>query len=121
MKRLPVKWVRDLAKSHYKKGSECAVCSSTEKLEHHHYSSLSLVFRKWLKLRGIKIASDDDVKECREGFINDHWYEVVDDMVTLCKQDHLQLHKVYGTEPTLSTVAKQKRWVVRQREKRGLI
>lgn len=117
MNRIPVKWVRDFVKSHYKKGSCCAVCGVTEKLEHHHYTSISLIFRKWLKAHGIKIKTDEDVLEVRESFAKDHWFEVVEDMVTLCNTHHKQLHKVYGKEPPLSTVEKQRRWVSRQKQK----
>ncbi len=41
LKRDVVKYVRDKAKSKYKKGSACEICGETEQLDFHHFYSLT--------------------------------------------------------------------------------
>ena len=118
-KRLPVKWIRDLNKRKYKKGTECAVCGTNEELEFHHYYSITLLFEKWLKVNKLKVVTDDDVLAIRDQFSAEHTSEIFDDTVTLCKTHHARLHQVYGITPPLSTAEKQKRWISIQAEKLG--
>jgi hypothetical protein len=119
-KRDPVKFVRDKAKGRYEKGSECFICGATEKLDFHHFYTLTPLFNKWLRDNHIKINTDEDVIEVRDRFIQEHMDELYVHTVTLCHDHHLKLHSLYGKDPPLSTAAKQERWVNIQREKNGL-
>ena len=49
LKRDPVKYIRDRAKSKYKKGSECEICGSENQLDFHHFYSLAPLLQEWLK------------------------------------------------------------------------
>jgi hypothetical protein len=119
LKRLPVKYLRDLAKSDYEKGSECYICNTTEELEFHHYYSVSELYKKWLKKNKFK---SEDVLDHREAFIEEHHKEMYEYTVTLCSFHHNEkLHQIYGRNPTLGTAQKQMRWVEKQRVKNGLV
>jgi hypothetical protein len=120
MKRDAVKFVRDRAKARYKKGSECFICGSTDRLDFHHFYTLTPLLNKWLKKQGIKIETDEDILAVRDQFIEEHLVELYDETVTICHTHHLKLHSVYGKDPALTTAEKQKRWVQIQREKNGL-
>lgn len=119
-KRDPIKWIRDKAKHKYTKADSCRICACTEKLELHHYHSLTALFEKWAKSNGHRIDTDDQVMEVREAFIAQHEFELYEDTVTLCNTHHKLLHKVYGIRPLLSTTSKQRNWVSIQRQKNGL-
>lgn len=112
LKRVPTKYIRDGIKANYQKGSSCQICGCTDSLELHHYTSVALLFKKWCKKNKY---STEDVLEIREEFYKEHWHELVEFVVTLCKTHHKALHKVYGVEPLLSTTPKQVRWVERKR------
>ena len=114
MKRDVVKYIRDRAKSQYKKGSECYICGSKEKLDFHHYYTLTVLLNQWMLKNRLK---PEDVLEWRDTFIEQHRPELYDHAVTLCHLHHLQLHKVYGKNPNLGTAKKQMRWVEIQRNK----
>ena len=43
LKRDIVKYVRDKAKSRYEKASECRICGTNERLDFHHFYSLTLL------------------------------------------------------------------------------
>lgn len=116
-KRIPLKYVRDLAKSGYKKGSSCEICGTTEELDFHHYYTLTPLFEKWCRVKGIKIKTDEDVLAIRADFVAEHEKELYEDTVTLCHSHHMALHSVYGKAPPLTTAEKQKRWVQIQKEK----
>ena len=49
LKRDPVKYIRDRAKSKYKKETECYICGIDKELDFHHFYSLAPLLRKWLK------------------------------------------------------------------------
>lgn len=117
MARIPIKWVRDLAKSGYKKGTSCEICGATEQLDFHHYYTLTPLFEKWCRTKKLKITCDEDVLAIREEFIAEHLKELYEDTVTLCHTHHMALHAVYGKDPSLATAEKQKRWVKIQKEK----
>ena len=119
-KRDPIKYVRDKAKARYQKGSECFICGSTERLDFHHFYSLTPLFNKWLKGNSIKMTTEEDVLAVRDRFIEEHLPELYDHAATLCHVHHLKLHSIYGKDPPLVTAEKQKRWVEIQREKNGL-
>lgn len=112
------KYVRDKAKSKYDKGTECYICGGTDKLDFHHYNSLSPLLHKWVKN---KMLSPEDVLDFREQFIEEHHYELYLHAVTLCHGHHLQLHSIYGKDPALFTAKKQEKWVEIQRTKNGMV
>ena len=118
LKRDCVKYIRDKAKSGYIKGPECEICGDTKKLDFHHYYTMTLLMRKYMKENSLE---EYLVLEWRDEFIDDHGKEVYDDTVTLCHRHHLQLHSIYGKDPSLATAKKQARWVQIQREKHGLV
>mgnify|MGYP001165485546 FL=1 len=118
LKRDLVKYIRDKAKSKYQKGCECEICGATENLDFHHFYSLSPLLAKWVKLHKLDPAL---VLEWRDDFISKHSAELYEHTATLCHSHHLQLHSIYGKDPSLATAKKQKRWVGIQREKHGLV
>jgi|TARA_B110000977_G_scaffold26440_1_gene32894 hypothetical protein len=118
LKRDLVKYIRDKAKSRYQKGTECFICGDTEKLDFHHFYSLSPLLHKWVREHNLKPS---EVLEWREEFIDKHDAELYDHTVTLCHTHHLKLHSLYGKDPSLATAKKQERWVRIQREKHGLV
>ena len=120
MKRDPIKFVRDRAKGRYNKGTECFICGSKEKLDFHHFYTLTPLFNKWLRANKITINTDEDVLEVRDRFIAEHMDELYIHTITLCHDHHLKLHSLYGKDPPLTTAMKQKRWTEIQREKHGL-
>jgi hypothetical protein len=117
LKRYPIKYIRDRAKSKYNKGTECQICSSDEKLDFHHYTTLSDLLARWLNKTRL---STEDVLDWRDRFIEEHNKELFDETVTLCHVHHLALHAIYGKNPNLGTAKKQARWVEKQRIKHGL-
>lgn len=124
LKRDPVKYIRDKAKSQYEKGTECSICGRTDTLDFHHFYSLSPLLDTWLKEKQ-KIRpehyTDEYIVIWRDEFIEEKEAELYEHTVTLCHAHHLQLHTVYGRNPALVTAEKQKRWVDIQREKNGLV
>ena len=118
LKRIPIKYVRDRAKSRYVKDSKCYICGNDEKLDFHHYFTVDILFDNWLRKNKIIIESAEDVIEIRDEFITQHEYELFEYAVTLCKEHHKRLHTVYSQRPALSTAGKQERWVNKQRIKR---
>lgn len=124
LKRDPVKYIRDKAKSQYEKGIECRICGKTDTLDFHHFYSLSPLLDTWLKDKQ-KIRpqhyTDEYIVIWRDEFIEENWAELYEHTVTLCHAHHLQLHNVYGRNPALVTAQKQKRWVDIQRDKHGMV
>jgi hypothetical protein len=118
LKRDAIKYIRDRAKSAYEKGNSCHICGETENLDFHHYYTLSPLLRAWLLKKKYK---EEDVLEYRDEFIAENHAEMYDHTVTLCHTHHLQLHSIYGKDPSLGTAKKQMRWVQIQREKHGLV
>jgi hypothetical protein len=118
LKRDAVKYVRDRAKSAYTKDSVCRMCGATEELEFHHYTSMTAMLDRWLRKEKI---NPSDIVEHRDRFIEEHYDQIYNKTVTLCKSCHSRLHKVYGQKPGLGTATKQERWVEKQRIKNGLV
>jgi hypothetical protein len=116
-KRIPVKWIRDGAKSAYEKQSECHICGSTTELELHHTNSLTLLLEKWAKENGHDLSTDADVLAVRDMFIDAHHSEIYVEVFTLCLKHHQKLHGVFGKAPALSTAEKQNRWIEKQKAK----
>lgn len=117
MKRLPIKYVRDRAKSAYEKKSSCHVCGTTDELELHHFTPLTRLFELWCMKKKYRVETDDDILAIRDEFIAENHDAIYVLVVTLCKEDHSKLHKVYGKSPAITTAAAQARWVEKQRIK----
>lgn len=117
-----VKVFRDGIKVHYAKGDFCEICGTTENLHFHHFKSVSILIETWLKKRKItEFESLEHAQEIRQEFYSEHWEDMTSYGATLCKQHHEALHKVYGGNPVLGTASKQQRWVIKQKEKNGLV
>ncbi len=118
LKRLEVKYIRDGAKAAYNKGTECYICGTSDELQLHHFRSLTLLWENWKRKNKITIDTVDDIMEIRDTFVSDHYKEMYEEVVTLCKFHHMErLHKIYGKVPLLITANKQKNWCEKRREK----
>jgi len=115
--RTAIRWIRDGVKANYTKGTTCEVCGCTDDLELHHPHTLSLVFEEYCQKNGLTVEGKDDVLAMRDEFYKAHWEELVVDVLTLCNTHHKLLHKIYGSQPSLSTASKQREWVKRLSEK----
>lgn len=116
-KRIPVKHIRDGAKSAYEKKDSCFICDSRENLELHHVNSLTLLLEKWAKTHNIDISTDDAVLAIRARFIEEHTSQLYDEVFTLCLRHHQKLHGIFGKAPPLHTAQKQVNWVTKQKAK----
>lgn len=116
-KRIPVKWIRDGAKSAYEKQNHCYICSSQTDLELHHTHSITLLLDRWCQREGIKLETDSEVLAIRDKFIDVHKQEIYEWVYTLCSQHHIRLHQIFGKAPDLLSAHKQQRWIELQREK----
>jgi hypothetical protein len=121
LRRDLVKYVRDKAKSKYKKATQCYICGETENLDFHHFYGMTELLETWLKSKKITITSADEIMNLREIFIKEYTNEIYHEAATLCKAHHQRLHSIYGKRPKLVTAFKQKRWVNIQREKYGMV
>ena len=121
LKRDLVKYVRDKAKSAYKKESACYICGSTEDLDFHHYYGLTELLEKWIADNKLEINDEESILSLRESFINEYKEQIYTKTVTLCHKHHLELHRLYGRNPALVTAKKQMRWVEIQRDKHGMV
>lgn len=119
-KRIPVKWIRDRAKSAYEKQSSCHICGSETDLELHHTHSITLLLERWIEKTGRDFSTDDSVLANRDEFIEAHRPEIYDEVYTLCNHHHVALHSVYGKAPGLNTTQKQKNWIETQKAKATL-
>lgn len=116
-KRIPIKWIRDGAKSAYEKQSHCWICQGSTDLELHHTHSLTLLLDRWCQVNGIQLETDEDVLRIRDQFISEHHTEIYTAVYTLCNQHHVKLHQIFGKAPGLLTATKQQRWIELQRDK----
>ena len=116
-KRIPVKWVRDRAKSAYEKQTTCFICGSQQDLELHHLHSITVLLERWAQAQGYDISTDEGILAVRDEFISEHHVEIYDQVYTLCNRHHVQLHGVYGKTPQPGSEPKQARWIQLQREK----
>lgn len=121
LKRDLVKYVRDKAKSQYKKATSCYICGNTENLDFHHFYGLTELLEWWMKEQKVVIETEEDILRLREQFIADNKEKVYDHAVTLCHMHHLRLHNIYGKRPKLITAKKQEKWVEIQRTKHGMV
>lgn len=109
--------MRDGIKSQYPKASECRICGTDENLEFHHYHTVALLVKNYAAENQLDFNNSEVVLEHRTAFYEKYRHELVEHAVTLCRDHHLQLHKVYTKEPPLFTANKQEVWVERQRLK----
>lgn len=117
-KRDIVKYVRDGIKQNYVKQEHCAICSSEQNLELHHYHSVKLVVDQFITANNLpEPSTEDECVSIREQLYKERWYELVDDTVTLCQEHHKELHRIYGVTPLLNTAEAQKTWVSRRNAK----
>ena len=121
LKRDLVKYVRDKAKSKYKKDTHCYICGSTENLDFHHFNGLTELLEPWMKDKDIAITTEEEILGLREQFIKENEEQVYNQAVTLCHMHHLRLHNIYGKRPKLITAKKQQNWVEIQRNKHGMV
>ena len=121
LKRDLVKYVRDKAKSKYKKDTHCYICGSTENLDFHHFYGLTELLESWLKERDVTVKTEEEILELREIFIKENEDKVYKQAVTLCHMHHRKLHNIYGKRPKLLTAEKQRNWVEIQRKKHGMV
>jgi hypothetical protein len=117
LRRIPIKYVRDRAKSRYEKDSCCYICEDTGILDFHHYYTVDVLFDNWLKKNKISINNVDDILAVRDDFIKEHEYELFDYAITICRKHHKLLHSIYGQRPPLATATKQARWIEKQKQK----
>jgi len=118
LKRDEIKYIRDISKSAYRKEGYCYICNATENLQFHHFYSMTLLWNKWKKENNIIITSVEDILKYREDFKSEHYNEIYNLAITLCKFHHMErLHKIYGKVPPLSTALKQKSWCEKQKIK----
>lgn len=115
--RIPVKWVRDRAKSAYDKKDHCFVCGTQTDLELHHTHSITLLLNNWAAEMHYDISTDEGILAVRDEFIAAHHKEIYEDVYTLCNPHHVALHSVYGKAPALTSAAKQSSWIEKQRAK----
>ena len=78
LKRDLVKYVRDKAKSKYKKATDCYICGATENLDFHHFNGLTELLESWLKKKQIQVTEEEDILNLREQFIAEHRTELYD-------------------------------------------
>lgn len=115
--RIPVKWVRDRAKSAYDKQDHCCVCGTDQDLELHHTHSITLLLNNWAQEMRYDISTDSGILAVRDEFIEVYHKEIYEDVYTLCNPHHVALHGVYGKAPALTTAAKQGTWIEKQKAK----
>jgi len=115
--RIPVKWVRDRAKSAYEKQTFCYICGSENDLELHHTHSITILLELWAQKMGYDISTDEGILTVRDEFIEAHHKQIYEDVYTLCNRHHVMLHGVYGKKPAITTADKQTRWIEKQKAK----
>lgn len=115
--RIPVKWVRDKAKSAYEKQGSCFICGIDQDLELHHTHSITILLENWARNNGYDISTDEGILAVRDKFIESHKREIYEEVYTLCNRHHVKLHSIYGKKPPIGTADKQSRWIHKQKEK----
>lgn len=117
LKRYPVKMVRDRAKSAYIKAETCEICGTTEELQLHHFCSMAELWNAWCLKNKYRPNTVEEMLELRDIFIEAHKKQIYEDVVTLCKKHHEQLHMVFGRNPIISTAIAQGKWVNARKNK----
>ena len=115
--RIPVKWVRDRAKSAYDKKDNCCICGTSVDLELHHFNSITILLEKWASVKKYDISTDDGILAVRDEFIAEHKDELYEQVRTLCNKHHVALHRIFGKAPPPNSGPRQERWVRIQTDK----
>jgi len=114
-----VKYVRAKAKTQYHryKKDECWVCKSEKDLELHHVYPLSDLIWEWVVKKGIKNPTNEP--HIREELFNDVGAQIFNEenLITLCKVHHTNLHRLFGKTYGVKIVEKVKNYLTKQREK----
>lgn len=119
LKRLPIKYIRDYMKKHYKTREYCFVCGSVESLELHHIYSVSQLFEDWCKVNRVREPKTiEEMNKIREQFCQDEEERLNNsNLYTLCKAHHQRLHSIYGQKYSNHIASKVIRWLEIQKEK----
>jgi hypothetical protein len=121
LKRYHVKYIRDYMKNDYKAKDCCLICGAVENLELHHLYCVSELFSAWCDKNKIRsIDTVDEILRLRVTFVEDHKEQLHNDnLYTLCKKHHTQLHAIYGRSYSPNLSLKVKNWIEVQRNKHG--
>jgi 5-methylcytosine-specific restriction endonuclease McrA len=119
LRREPIKYIRDFIKKDYKARDCCYICASTVQLDLHHLYSVSELFTQWCAKNSIaSVDTEEQIKELRVLFATDCAASLSNDnLYTLCKKHHLQLHNIYGQKYSNHMAIKVKNWIEVQRNK----
>lgn len=119
LKRIPVKYIRDYMKKHYKLRDLCYICNSNHLLELHHIYSVSDLFMQWCTKNKIPdINTVSEMEDVRTRFVTDEAERLSNDyLFTLCKKHHELLHSIYGQNYTSVVAPKVLRWMEIQKTK----
>ncbi len=114
-----IKYVRAKAKTQYHKykKNECWVCKSNIMLELHHVYPLAELIWDWVERKGIINPTNED--RLREELFNDVGAQIFNEenLITLCKIHHTNLHRLFGKTYGVKIVEKVKNYLKKQREK----
>lgn len=120
LKRVPVKYLRDMMKSKYKTKEPCFICGCSDNIELHHLYSLSELWNSWLEKNKITISTESDILLYRKQFELDNLEMLSNDnLYSLCKGHHARLHEIYGKTYSNYTVQKVRNWLLKQKDKYG--
>jgi hypothetical protein len=88
-------------------------------LDLHHLYSVSELFNTWCDKQGIRsVDTEEQIKELRVLFVSANTEALSNDnLYTLCKKHHTQLHNLYGQRYSNSMGLKVKNWIELQRGK----
>jgi hypothetical protein len=119
LKREVIKMVRDFIKKDYKPRDCCYICRSTDNIELHHLYGVSELFNTWIDKNKIKLNNTvEQIKELRILFAKDNAEALGNDnLYSLCKSHHTQLHSIYGQRYANSLAPKIRNWIEIQRSK----
>ena len=121
LKREAIKMVRDYIKKDYKSRDYCFICGNTETLDLHHLYSLSELFNTWLDKNKIRLDNTvEQITALRVLFAKENEAALsADNLYTLCKKHHVQLHSIYGQRYSNNMAPKIKNWLQIQKDKHG--
>lgn len=102
---------------HKSKTKECFVCARQESLELHHNIPLSEVVKEYLKENNIKNPTNDTV--LRDNILEACKHNIFgkENLITLCKTHHKNLHNIFGKTYTIKVSEKVKKYLMKQKEK----
>lgn len=120
LKRLPVKYLRDMMKSKYKSKEPCYICGCEDNIELHHLYSLSELWNTWLRVNKITISTEEDILVHRKQFELDNLTMLSNDnLYSLCKPHHVKLHQLYGKTYSNYMGDKVRNWLIKQKDNYG--